>query len=105
MRHFIRRLTVPSEAERARLTYSANGQALDDWVGLERTPCPYGGSRAWFKCPRCGVRREITAIGVFVALAFSSWTYDTLLMIKAIVIAFGISVVLRAILHRKPAAS
>ena len=34
----------------------------EDWqdvaqvVGLEHTPCHYGGSRPWFRCPRCGRR-------------------------------------------------
>ena len=44
---------------------------------------------------------EVTAIGVFVTLAFLSWTYDNLLMIKAILISFGISLVVRAFMPRR----
>jgi len=43
---------------------------------------------------------EINAIGIFVALAFLSWTYDNLLMIKAVLISFGISLVVRALMPR-----
>lgn len=28
-------------------------------VGLDRTPCPYGGKRPWFLCPRCLSRRAV----------------------------------------------
>ena len=28
-------------------------------VGLDRTPCPYGGSRPWFRCPGCFARRAV----------------------------------------------
>jgi protein-S-isoprenylcysteine O-methyltransferase Ste14 len=54
--------------------------------------------------PRSGARphwiialvTEVNAIGVFVAMAFFSWTYDNLLMIKVVLISFGISLVARA---------
>lgn len=39
---------------------------------------------------------EITPLGVFCSLAFLSWSYDHRLMIRAIVISFGISLVARA---------
>lgn len=41
---------------------------------------------------------ELTPIGVFVALAFCSWSYDNQLMIKAILISVGLSLVTRAVL-------
>jgi protein-S-isoprenylcysteine O-methyltransferase Ste14 len=41
---------------------------------------------------------EINPIGIFVTLAFLSWTYDNLLMIKAVLISFGISLVIRALM-------
>lgn len=47
------------------------------------------------------VLAEITAIGIFVTLAFLSWTCNNLLMIKAIVIFFGISLVVRGVAGRK----
>jgi len=45
---------------------------------------------------RTAVFTEITPIGVFVTLAALSWSYDNLLMIKAIVVSFGLSLVARA---------
>jgi protein-S-isoprenylcysteine O-methyltransferase Ste14 len=43
---------------------------------------------------------EVQPIGVFFTLACLSWTYDNLLMIKSIVICFGASLVIRAIMPR-----
>jgi protein-S-isoprenylcysteine O-methyltransferase Ste14 len=43
-----------------------------------------------------GVLSEITPIGVFVALAFLSWTYNNRLMEQAIVVSFGLGLVMRA---------
>ncbi len=40
---------------------------------------------------------ELTPIGVFVALAFFSWTYDHQLMGRIILISFGVSLVTRAL--------
>lgn len=31
-------------------------------VGLDRTPCPYGGARTWFRCPAPGCGRRITKL-------------------------------------------
>ncbi len=42
------------------------------------------------------VLTEINPIGVFVTLAFLSWRYDHWLMVKAILITLGISLVVRA---------
>ena len=39
---------------------------------------------------------EINPIGVFITIAFLSWTYDTQLMLRAIAITFGISLIVRA---------
>jgi protein-S-isoprenylcysteine O-methyltransferase Ste14 len=44
------------------------------------------------------VLSEINPIGIFVALAILSWRYDNLLMIKAILISFGLSLVVRALI-------
>jgi protein-S-isoprenylcysteine O-methyltransferase Ste14 len=43
---------------------------------------------------------EVNAIGIFVVLAGLSWTYDNLLMIKAVLISFGVSLVVRALMPR-----
>lgn len=45
---------------------------------------------------------ELTPIGVFVALAFLSWTYDNRLMGRAILISFGLSLVTRALMPPEP---
>jgi len=34
-------------------------QPVRERVALERTPCPYGGDRPWFRCPGCGARRAV----------------------------------------------
>ena len=44
---------------------------------------------------------ELTAIGVFVALGFLSWTYDQGLMIRTILISFGISLLVRALMMER----
>jgi len=44
------------------------------------------------------VLAEINAIGVFIALAFFSWSYNNWLMIKVIIISFGVSMVVRALM-------
>jgi len=46
---------------------------------------------------------ELTPIGVFVALAFLSWSYDSRLVGRIILIFFGVSLILRALLPRTPA--
>ncbi|HTB97487.1 MAG TPA: isoprenylcysteine carboxylmethyltransferase family protein [Terracidiphilus sp.] len=44
---------------------------------------------------------EITPIGVFVTLACLSWSYNHWLMLKGIVVAFGLSLLLRAFLPQQ----
>jgi protein-S-isoprenylcysteine O-methyltransferase Ste14 len=54
-----------------------------------------GGSRPhWLRA----VLAELTPIGVFVALAFLSWSYENRLMTRAILISFGLSLVVRALM-------
>lgn len=43
-----------------------------------------------------GVLAEITPIGVFIALAFVSWSYNRLLMGRVIIVSFGLSLAIRA---------
>ena len=33
--------------------YNSDPQSMDYQVWIERTPCNYGGTRPWFRCPRC----------------------------------------------------
>jgi protein-S-isoprenylcysteine O-methyltransferase Ste14 len=41
---------------------------------------------------------EINPIGIFITLAFLSWSYNNLLMIRAVVVSFGLSLVIRALM-------
>src|SRR5579859_7988572 len=64
-----------------------------------RTPLPRGESRPhWVRA----MLAELTPIGVFVALAFLSWSYDSRLMGRTILIFFGASLVVRALLPQIP---
>jgi hypothetical protein len=40
---------------------------------------------------------EINPIGVFVTLAFFSWSYNNWLMVRALIVSFGLSLVVRAL--------
>jgi protein-S-isoprenylcysteine O-methyltransferase Ste14 len=62
-----------------------------------RTTLPRTGRKPhWLR----GVLAEISPIGVFIALAFVSWSYNWLLMARVIIVSFGISVVDRAFVPR-----
>ena len=39
--------------------YGSDSQACDYSVRIERTPCHFGGSRPWFRCPRCWSLRAV----------------------------------------------
>ena len=51
------------------------------------------------------IASELMPIGVFITIAFLSWTYDRTLMLKAIVVSFGASLVVRALMPATPAES
>jgi protein-S-isoprenylcysteine O-methyltransferase Ste14 len=61
---------------------------------LRATLAPSGNKPRWLQA----VLSEITPIGVFVTIAFLSWTYDRWLMARAIMISFGLSLVVRALM-------
>lgn len=64
-----------------------------------RASLPSAGNQPhWFTA----LLTEMNPICIFVTVAFLSWTYDNELMIKAIVIGFGISLVLRALAPAAP---
>ena len=51
-------------ADQVRLLYAVttaggNRQVMDYGAWITRTPGRYGGSRPWFRCPRCGSRRAV----------------------------------------------
>lgn len=56
-------ITIEAERSALRLTYvcgtrSGNPEHMDYRVPLDRTPCHFGGTRPWFRCPvqGCGAR-------------------------------------------------
>jgi protein-S-isoprenylcysteine O-methyltransferase Ste14 len=63
-------------------------------VPRRRTILPRSGRKPqWLH----SVLAELNPIGVFLTLAVFSWSYDNLLMVKAILISFGVSLVVRAL--------
>ncbi len=46
---------------------------------------------------------ELNPIGIFFTLAILSWTYDNLLMIKAVLVVFGTSLIVKALMPREEA--
>lgn len=49
--------TVSSEGKNYKIVYSETDKALEfnsNRIGLETTPCNYGGVRYWLLCPHCG---------------------------------------------------
>ena len=83
--------------------YRAYLRAVPRLFPRQRTTLqPSGNKPHWLQA----VVSEITPIGVFITIAFLSWTYDTRLMERAILISFGVSLVARAlILGIKPKSS
>jgi len=45
---------------------------------------------------------ELTPIGIFVAFAFLSWSYNGTLMLRVILVSFGLSLVSRALMPQAP---
>jgi hypothetical protein len=65
---------------------------------LRTTLAPSGNKPHWLQA----VLSEITPIGVFATIVFLSWTYDVRLMGRALLITFGLSLVVRALLPGQP---
>ncbi len=61
---------------------------------LRTTLKPSGNKPHWVQA----FLSEIVPIGVFLTIAFLSWTYDNRLMGRAIVVTFGLSLVVRALM-------
>lgn len=60
-----------------------------------RSNAPKAGGRPQWPL---AVMSELNPISIFIALAVLSWTYDNELMIKGVLIGFGVSLVARALL-------
>jgi protein-S-isoprenylcysteine O-methyltransferase Ste14 len=95
---FLIRLILAEEAflsARVGEPYALYTHAVPRILPRLRSSLPGAGSRAhWLRA----VMAELTPIGVFVALAFLSWSYDSRLMGRAILIVFGVSLVVRALM-------
>ncbi len=69
---------------------------------LRTTLSPSGNKPHWLPA----VLSELTPIGVFITIAFLSWTYDMRLMGRAVLISFGLSLIVRALMPGiKPASA
>jgi protein-S-isoprenylcysteine O-methyltransferase Ste14 len=74
-------------------TYRAYLDAVPRIIPQLRSPLQGTGAGAdWFRA----LLAEMTPIGVFLAFAVFSWSYDHQLMIRVILICLGISIVVRA---------
>lgn len=97
---FLLRLIVAEEAFLTRQLgepYQAYMRAVPRLIPRLRTILPATGLKPhWL----LAVLSELTAIGVFITLAFLSWRYDNQLMTQAILISFGASLVVRALMPR-----
>ncbi len=95
---FLLRLILGEEAflsKRLGEPYSAYLASVPRLVPRLRTTVVRGVSRPnWLR----GVLAEILPIGVFFTLAALSWTYDDRLMGRAVLVSFGISLLVRALL-------
>lgn len=72
-----------SDGSSVGLNYSINGRDCSQTIGISRTPCNYGGSRPWFRCPIRGERVAVLYLraGRFACrhcqrLAYSSQSDD-----------------------------
>ena len=94
---FVLRLTLGEEAfliAQIGPPYLAYLKSVPRFFPRLRTTLPRQDSAPhWLK----GALAEITPIGVFLALAFFSWNYDSRLMGQVILVSFGLSLVVRAL--------
>ncbi len=99
---FIVRLTLGEEAFLAgRLgePYQDYLRAIPRFLPLLRGGIASSGARPrWLRA----LLTEPTPIGIFVAFAFSSWSYNSGLMFRVILISFGLSLIVRALMPSIP---
>lgn len=95
---FLLRLILAEEAhltEQMGETYKAYLRAVPRLLPRLRTSVEASGERAhWVRA----VLNELAPIGVFVALSCFSWTYNNETILRAILVSFGASLVVRALM-------
>ena len=95
---FIVRLTLGEEvflAARLGEPYQAYLRSIPRFLPRPRSGIASSGARPrWLHA----LLTELTPIGIFVAFAFFSWSYNDALMYRVILISFGLSLVVRALL-------
>lgn len=99
---FLIRLTLGEEkflSARLGQPYRDYLQAIPRFFPRLRSPLPPSAAKPhWLRA----ILSELTPIGIFIAVAFLSWSYDHMLMLKAILISFGASLIVRAFLRGAP---
>jgi protein-S-isoprenylcysteine O-methyltransferase Ste14 len=58
---------------------------------------PSGSKPQWLR----SILAELFPVGVFLSFAILSWRYDHMLMVKAVIVSFGVSLIVRALLPKK----
>lgn len=95
---FLLRLTLGEEAflsTRLGQPYRDYLRAVPRFMPRLRASLPPTGAKPhWLRA----VLNELMPVGVFVTIAFLSWSYDNTLMMRAVLISFGISLVARALM-------
>jgi protein-S-isoprenylcysteine O-methyltransferase Ste14 len=95
---FMLRLTLAEEAylsEKLGPPYLEYLRAVPRLIPRFRSSLPHSGRKPqWFRA----ILSELTPIGVFLAMAVFSWGYDLGLGERIIVVCFGLSLVVRALL-------
>ena len=57
-------ISIATSTDSIRLMYGTkDGEQVDELVGLDLTPCHFGGARTWFLCPRCSRRVAVLFAG------------------------------------------
>jgi protein-S-isoprenylcysteine O-methyltransferase Ste14 len=59
---------------------------------------PTGRKPQWVRA----IFSEVNPIGVFITMAFLSWSYDDWLMVRAIIVSLGVSLIVHALLPNAP---
>lgn len=95
---FLTRLTLGEESFLARHLgeqYLAYLRAVPRFLPQLRSSLPPGNANPqWLR----SLLSELTPIGVFIAMAFASWSYNATLIVRVILVSFGLSLVARALL-------